>query len=343
MTEQSSTVEDLTTTTVGVIQQTANRSHMTSTGGADFYFQCAVVVIGVVGTAANAVIVRALVASGQHKKHLLIVNQNALDLVSCVFLVISYSVKLCNIRLTGNSGHWLCATILSEAFVWWGQLGSRIGLAIITIDRYLKVVHPVRTKKWLRGRVIHSAMAFSWIGALIYSFAVNFNTTAVIDGVCYAAVIWKSQEVMAAHGIWNFMSFYVIILVIIIFCYGRILIAIRHQAKVMAGHAGSVGSSTAQAQICHFQKSVIKTMLLVSVFYAVANFPVDFYFLLANVKASVTLNEGGYYATVFIMFFYSCINPVIYATQFHPVKNTLLTWISRRKNSVAAASQIPNI
>jgi len=73
MTAQDSTVKDsiqlMTTSAVEIIQKTATGSTMTSSTsrGVDFYFQYAVVVIGVVGTAANALILYAMVASGQHK------------------------------------------------------------------------------------------------------------------------------------------------------------------------------------------------------------------------------------------------------------------------------------
>lgn len=97
--------------------------------------------IGIVGTVANAFILYALIASKQHKKHLLIVNQNALDLFSSFSLVVTWSLKLCNLRLTGASGYWLCMFILSEYCIWWGNNASIINLAIITVDRYLKVVH----------------------------------------------------------------------------------------------------------------------------------------------------------------------------------------------------------
>jgi len=68
--------------------QTAAGSGMTSspTRGAEFYFQCAVVIIGVVGAAANALIVYAMIASNQHKKQLLIFNQNIFDLCSRLLL-----------------------------------------------------------------------------------------------------------------------------------------------------------------------------------------------------------------------------------------------------------------
>jgi len=131
-----------------------------SSRGVDFYFQCAVVVIGVVGTIANALIIYALVASKQYKKHLLIINQNALDLYSCLFLVITYIVKLCNIHLSGTLGHWLCVIFFSEN-LWCGIMGSIINLAAITVERYLKVVHAVWSKNKLHKWMIYSAAAFS--------------------------------------------------------------------------------------------------------------------------------------------------------------------------------------
>jgi len=105
MTEESSTTSELSVamTTTGMTQVTGMTS--SSPGGVEVYFQCAVLVIGVVGTATNALILYALVASDQHKKHVLIVHQNILDLFTSFFVVVSYSIKLCNIYLTGSVGY----------------------------------------------------------------------------------------------------------------------------------------------------------------------------------------------------------------------------------------------
>ena len=71
----------VTSLSSSVTQQPSSSS---STG---FYFQCAVVAVGVLGAAANALILYALVVSRHHVKHLLIFNQNALDFASCLFQV----------------------------------------------------------------------------------------------------------------------------------------------------------------------------------------------------------------------------------------------------------------
>jgi len=223
MTYQSTTIEFLTTPVEGTSTATGTDAIVTWSYSAGFYVECAVVVIGVAGAIANALILYAMVASKQHKKHVLIFNQNALDLYSCVFLVITYIAKLSNIHLSGSTGYWLCVVLLSENLLWTGIIGSIINLASVTVERYLKVVHAMWSKKNLRKWMIYSAAAFSWFCGTAYNIATNFTTSAVIDGVCYGGVNWDSEVVQLVHGIWNFLSFYVIIILLFIFCYWRIL------------------------------------------------------------------------------------------------------------------------
>jgi len=141
------------------------------------------------------------------KKHVLIVNQNALDVFSSFFLAITYSLRLCNIYLTGSTGYWLCTLLLSECFSWSGTIGSTINLAIISVERYLKIVHRTWSKKHLRKWMIYSAAAFAWIGSTIYLLALVFPTTKVIDGVCYPYTFWNNEMAAVAHLIWSFVSF----------------------------------------------------------------------------------------------------------------------------------------
>jgi len=290
-----------------------------STSDAGFYFQCIVVVVGVVGTAANAVILYALVASKHHTKHLLIFNQNALDLASCLFLVVTYSVKLCNVYLTGTLGYWLCMMILSENILWWTIVGSTINLISITVERYLKVVHPVWSKKWLRRWMVYSAMVFAWIGGFVANAVPIFLTSAVKDGVCHSVAFWKSRAAELAYGIWYFISFYVVVLSIFVYCYGRILVIIRRQATAMTKYC-----SVKQSQQSQMQANVIKTMVIVSAFFAITWTPLDIYYLLIMINSDLSLLDTGYYALISLAFLYICTNPFIYATKFDPVRRTLL-------------------
>jgi len=322
-----------TQTTDDVTQTTAdNASTSSSSHGIQFYFQCAVVVIGIVGTAANALILYALVASKQHNKHVLIFYQNVLDLVSSVFLIITASAKLYYFYSTGTDGYWLCVLIKSEYINWVVILASKINLIFVTVERYLKVVYAVWSKKKLRNWMLYLAMAFALISGFAHMTGTIFATTKVVDGVCKAYVFWKSFASLIAYRIFHFLYFYVIILITFIFCYGRILVVIRRQARAMASH----GSTSGQIQSQQMQINVIKTMIFVSAFFAVCDLPVNLHFLFILIidPALTSVNNALYYAAMFMSFLYICANPFIYATKFDPVRNILQKLIPCRKTSV---------
>ena len=176
-------------------------------------------------------------------------------------------------------------------------------------------------------------MAFAWISGFVHHTALAFSTSDVVDGVCYAYVFWKSRQSQLAYGMFNFSMFYVAILIFVSFCYVRILIAIRRQAKTMASH-GTSASSTAQAQSHQIQTNVIKTMILVTAFFTISDMPVNAYYMILNVNENLTLLESGWYASLFIFFFYFCANPFIYAAKFNPVKQILLRMIPCMKTPV---------
>jgi len=330
---------DMATTDVAHTTGDGNTMTSLSSRGIEFYFHCALVVIGLVGMVANALILYAMVASKQHKKHVLIFNQNALDLFASIFLITSHSVKLCNIYLTGSLGYYLCVLVVSDGLIVCSVNGSIINLALITVGRYLRVVHSVWSKnkerKWMR----YVAGAISWIASIIYNLPLVFSTTAVVDGTCYAYAFWKNQVDRVIHSVCDFMIFYAMILLIFIFCYWRILVVIRRQARVMASH-NDPGPSTSTAQshtLSDQQSNVVKTMILVSGFFAISWFPLYVYILVLSLNPNPTLPDSSFYAFSFLAFLYSCANPFIYATKFDPVRKILLDKFSCKKTSGQAA------
>ena len=85
----------------------------------EFYFKYAVLAIGLVGTAANVLVLYALIAhhARETKKrviNLLIINQNFLDLSCCLLLVISVCVEINNTYLTGAIGYFLCTMFITH-------------------------------------------------------------------------------------------------------------------------------------------------------------------------------------------------------------------------------------
>ena len=259
----------------------------------------------------------------------IVVNQNALDLFASFFLVLCNAVKMGNIRYTGAFGYILCTTLHSDMFVASGLYGSRYNIAAIAFERYLKVVHHIWSKKNLRPWIINSAMVFCCLGGIVVQAPMVFRMSGVEDGVCYVFHYHYGKNLRKTLLIWYLSSFYIIIFAILIFCYWRILVAIRRQAMVMATH-NAAGPSTSQThQSNQIQTNVIKTMILVSALYIFSHL-LHLFMYTAIIAGSPVRVQYIDEASRFMQFFYVCANPFVYAIKFDPVKKVLKDMIPSR-------------
>jgi len=225
--------------------------------------------------------------------------------------------------------------LLRINFIWASIIGSSINLLSITIERYIKVVHSNWSKKLLRKCMKCAAAAFAWTAGVVYNMILVFPTSAVIDGVCHGYLIWNSEMAALIHGIWNFISFYIIVIFIFVYCYGKILVVIRRQARVMAGHRGPGPSTSENTQSSQIQSNVIKTMILVSALYVVLWTPSFVFYLIAHIKPDLTINDTVYYVSMFLAFLYISTNPFIYAVKFNPVRHVLVRLIPWKRSQEA--------
>ena len=219
----------------------------------EYYFRYALIAIGIFGTAANALVLYALISySAQQVKkraiNLLIIHQNVLDLSCCILLVITHSIGDKQ-DLEGALGYFLCTIFVGESAMHCALYASVINLMTLTIERYLKVVHPFWSKKNLKRWMIYAAMVFAWIVGILLNLPVVFTTSVVMDGMCHAFSIWESPAARLIYGAVSIFIVFILPLVVFIYCYSRIIVVMRRQMKVMAGHNIEGGSQMNASQI----------------------------------------------------------------------------------------------
>jgi len=113
---------------------------------------------------------------------------------------------------------------------------SIINLMTVTIERYLKVVHPFWSRKYLKRWMIQAAMVFAWFGGILSMAPPVFVSTIVKDGVCLSFFVWNSQSVKQGINFWSSISYTVVPLILFVYCYARIVVVMRRQIRVMAAH-----------------------------------------------------------------------------------------------------------
>ena len=109
-----------------------------------------VVFTGTVGCFANGVVLAALIVDKKLRNNastLLIKYQIGLDLVACVLLIVSYSLKMKlwysqdTMKKLGNA---ICGMFVGDGLVTICLNAAAFNLVMIALERYVKIVHPVK-------------------------------------------------------------------------------------------------------------------------------------------------------------------------------------------------------
>ena len=164
---------------------------------------------------------------------------------------------------------------------------------------------------------------FPWIVGICTGLIPIWATSKVIRGRCVKGRIGTTPELRLTWYVVKFLLLYLGPLVVFIFGYWKILAVIRRQ-KRQVGQNQAQGTSNAAATAAEkrnrrTEMNVVKTMVLVSVSFAVCFVCVMTYPILTTLKAVPTI---GTLYQLFAVFTYAsrCLNPFIYATQYEVVK-----------------------
>src|SRR6218665_1703075 len=122
----------------------------------------------------------------------LLMNQFSLDGFACVFAVVSFSLKISSIKLIGHTGSWLCGYFYSLVVVRVALTRSAINLALIAIQLYVEIKHPVIYRKHFRMWMVWLAIVFPWIDGILLNNTLTIP--AHVDrGNCYWDTILVSR------------------------------------------------------------------------------------------------------------------------------------------------------
>jgi len=135
----------------------------------------------------------------------------------------------------------------------------------VTVERYLKVVHPFWSKKNLKRWMIYAAMVFAWICGILSVARMVFVSTIVVYGICFPYFVWDSQATRQIINVWILISYFVVPVIVFVFCYARIVVVMRRQIRVMAAHnaEGSAQMNASQIQSKRIKWNIVKTMIII--------------------------------------------------------------------------------
>jgi len=103
-------------------------------------------------------------------------------------------------KKTGVLRHLVCLLIDSDAVTSSVIYGSVYGLVVITVERYVKIVHPVAHRNHYRRWMTYVGVAIPWLIGLVTSSVPSITTAKFVNGTCTVQVynttlLFKSMQI----------------------------------------------------------------------------------------------------------------------------------------------------
>ena len=137
-----------------------------------------------------------------------VANQAAMDLFTTAWSVVIYSVYLTHGLVYGGNhivDNIICI-VVESATISFGITAGKIGLMVITLERYFKIVHAVAHRKYYRNWMTKVGVALPWIvGACLVIFPA-VGTTRVVNGFCQRTAIWPNKAMAKVRNSRSFIK-----------------------------------------------------------------------------------------------------------------------------------------
>nr|XP_054750247.1 trissin receptor-like [Lytechinus pictus] len=306
-------------------------------------------ILGALGVVGNLFVI---VVIGSVKElrgitNLLIANQSLIDLLSSllVFLWWVPPPPLNEDRLIRSK--LICMTFEHRYFFWGSVLASTFNLVFINLERYYAVLHPIKykinitTKRGVQIAILPWVIGF---GFQIYTWFIY----RVVGTTC-ERVISRSGEL--ALGVIVFISQYLFPLILMLFVHARIAAAMGTRIGDMAERPrenqtqGQASNEVEQQAVPvpsyrdRARKNIIKSLLTVTITFAVCWTPNQIIYLVYNLGGHVDFSGVFYNITVAMAFFNMCCNPLIYTFQYRKFQKGVRALISKGVDLVSVNDQ----
>ncbi|XP_051244913.1 somatostatin receptor type 5 [Dicentrarchus labrax] len=199
-------------------------------------------------------------------------------------------------------GSFMCRLVMTVDSL--NQFTSIFCLTVMSIDRYLAVVHPIRSSKWRRPQVAKIVNGTVWaLSFLVVLPVVIFANIQKAGGTCniawpQPANIWEAAFIIYTSTVGFFCP-----LLIICLCYLLIVFKIRSSGKKV--HATSTKRRKSERKVTR----MVVIVVAVFVFCWLPFYALNIINLLVSLPPEY---QGLYYFVVVLGYANSCANPIVY-------------------------------
>ncbi|XP_018618687.1 somatostatin receptor type 2-like [Scleropages formosus] len=206
--------------------------------------------------------------------------------------------------------HWpfggaLCRVVMTVDSL--NQFTSIFCLMVMSIDRYLAVVHPIKSTKWRKPRVAKTINLAVWgISLLVNLPIVIYSGVIVKNDSCFCTIVWPEpqENYYTAFMFYTFFLGFFLPLTVICLCYLLIIVKVK-----------SSGIRVSSSKRKKSERKVTRMVSIVVAVFVLCWLP--FYvFNVTSVTGTISTTpilKSTFDFVVVLGYANSCANPILYA------------------------------
>ncbi|KAK7940258.1 hypothetical protein WMY93_003584 [Mugilogobius chulae] len=259
------------------------------------------IIIFFVGLLGNTLVIYVVV---RYTKMKTVTNLYILNLALADELYILGIPFLCtqNVLSYWPYGEFLCKIYMTADVM--SQFTSTFCLTMMSIDRYLAVVHPIKSVKWRKPQVAKILNALMWVVSFLITLPVTIFSNVQPDGNA-CNITWPDE-----HNLWS--NAFILVtsilgffgpVVVICLCYMLLVIKVRSAGA----RAGLTKRRKSERKVTRMVVIIVLVFVLCWMPFFTTNL-VNMFYTIPNSSVNVAI----FYILVIVTYINSCSNPILY-------------------------------
>ncbi|XP_038069752.1 neuromedin-U receptor 2-like [Patiria miniata] len=285
----------------------------------------------------------------------LLVNLAVADMLLCLqefFLYLMYSdISLLDFVPTSVGGRELYCRLLGSDFLAWALVyASAYNLCVVTLERYVAIVHPLQYERKLTATRMKSLIALIWVISFLFSspYLFTIESSTDPDQAC-SKLKDHHQEFQMLLKVFTFFMGYLLPITLMSLAYYKIQVTLKRQAKALNlrhARAAAYDLVIARQRLVSMLMIVLGALIILwtPVYTAilVCAYPLH--------KGLISFCDSDTYEFIvefmdFFHYFNSVINPIIYELKYKKfrkgVKVAFCSCVKRKWNNRVDIEMVP--